>query len=221
MPDPIPTQPSFLKYSSGRIYLLLTTFFLLLTFGINECFMSEEIYFQSFGEKLATDRIIKMIDFSLKWQWTGYVVIPLVILIRVNFTAVCIFIGNILCNSNIRYRDLFKAVLLSDFVFVFAGIIKLVLLIFFKQVETLEDLQFQPFSLLELVDQSKIEPFLLYPLSLFSVFELLYWFVLAWLLSRLINRSFAFSLKRVAVSYGAGLFLWVLLVMFITINLNT
>jgi len=109
---------------------------------------------------------------------------------------------------------------LADFVFVLAGLTKLAMLIFFKSVNTLEDLQFQPLSLLELFDKSKVSTFLIYPCSLIGVFELLYWLVLAWLLGGVADKPFGSSLKTVASSYGIGLLLWVLFVMFLTVNLS-
>ncbi|MDP2887892.1 MAG: hypothetical protein Q8P34_02865 [Bacteroidota bacterium] len=143
-----------------------------------------------------------------------------VILIRVSFTTLCIYIGCFIGNFKVRYRDLFKVALLADFVFVLAGLTKLGILFFFKQVNTLEDLQFQPLSLFELFDKGAVDNFLIYPYSLISVFELLYWLALARLLSGVVNKPFDSSLKMVASSYGIGLLLWVLFVMFLTVNLS-
>jgi len=209
-----------IKFNGWKTFLLLTGISVLMTFAINELFVSEGLYYQSFGEKLATDRIAKMIELSHQWKWLGYVLTSVIILIRVSFTASCIYIGSFIGNLNVRFKELFKVALLADFVFVLAGLTKLVMLIFFKEVNTLEDLQFLPLSLMELFDKSKVSPFLIYPYSLISVFELLYWLALAWLLSGVVNKPFGSSLKTVASSYGIGLLLWVLFVMFLTVNLS-
>ena len=209
-----------LKCNGWKTFLLLTGITVLIIFAINDLFLSDRLYYQSFGAKLAIDRIAKMIKLSQKWQWVGYILIPILILIRVGFTTICLYIGSFFSELRSPFDKLFKVALLSDFVFVLAGLTKLYILYFFKQVSTIADLQFQPFSLLELFGKGKVDTFLIYPFSLISVFELLYWFALAWLLSFVINRSFIASLKMVALSYGTGLFLWVLSVAFITVSLS-
>jgi len=209
-----------LKWNILKLLLLLSAFNALLTFSINYLFLSEALFYLSFGEQLAVDRIAKMIEMSQKWEWLGYIFIPIIVLIRVSFTAICLYIGCFLANSQIRFRELFKVALLADFVFVLAGIAKLVILIFFKDVNKLEDLQFQPLSFLELFPKNTVDKLFIYPFSLLSVFELLYWLVLAWLLSGLLEKPFDNAMRRVASSYGTGLLLWVLFVMFLTVNLT-
>jgi len=209
-----------LKYNGWKYFFLLTVFSILIAFAINFLFVSDGLYYQSFGERLATDRIAKIIQTSQKWQWLGYVFLPVVVLIRVGFTAICIYIGCFLSNIKVGFIQLFKVALLADFIFVLTALTKLLMLIFFKDVSTLEDLQFQPLSLLELFDRNTVDTLFVYPVSLICIFELLYWLVLARLLSAVINKSFGASLKAVASSYGVGLLLWVLFVMFLTVNLT-
>ena len=61
---------------------------------------------------------------------------------------------------------------------------------------------------------------LVFPLSLLNVFEALYWLALAWLLTGVVEKPIGSTLKTVATSYGSGLLLWVLFVMFLTVNLT-
>jgi len=202
-------------------YLLIIVFLnILLLFSFSYLYISDDLFYQSFGEKIAVDRILRMIEISNKLIWIGYVFISIIVPIRVGFTATCLYIGCFLANSQIQFRELFKVALLADFVFVLAGIAKLVILIFFKDVNKLEDLQFQPLSFLELFPKNTVDKLFIYPFSLLSVFELLYWLVLAWLLSGLLEKPFDNAMRRVASSYGTGLLLWVLFVMFLTVNLT-
>lgn len=220
MPIQISTLKYIINYKSLNLYLLLVGFVVLLTFSSNYLFLSEGLFYQSFGEQLAIDRMEKMFEMSQKWQWVGYLLIPIIVLIRVSFTSICLYIGCFLSNRPVRFRKLFKVALVADFAFVLTGIAKLAILIFFKDVSKLEDLQFQPLSFLELFPQGSVDKLFIYPFSLLNVFELLYWLVLAWLLSGLLEKPFNNSLKRVASSYGTGLLLWVLFVMFLTVNLT-
>lgn len=202
------------------IYTIDTAIMCLIVFGINFLFFSETTYFQTFGDQFEEKRIALMFKISQEWQWFGYVFIPIVIFVRIGFTSICLYTGCFLTNLKIRFKDLFRIVLLADFVFVLAGIAKLVILIFFKEVSRLDDLQFQPLSLIELLNKESIDKLFFYPLSLINVFELLYWLALAWLLMGLGEKPFGSSLKTVVSSYGVGLALWVLFVMFLTVNLT-
>lgn len=211
---------SFVKNNTWNCFLLLSGINVILTITINYLFNSEELYYQIFGPQMAVNRITSMIELSLKWQWIGYAFIPLVVLIRISFTSICLYAGYFLVNIKVRFNDLFKIALFADFIFILAGLTKLVMLVFFKDVNTLEDLQFQPFSLLELFDRKAVDVLFIYPSLMISVFELLYWLALTWLLTGVNELPFGRSLKTVASSYGSGLLLWILFVMFITINLS-
>lgn len=214
----------FIKYSviirKRELLLSNLAINIVAVFAINYLFVSETIFYQSLGEKLAIDRIATIIEQSQKWQWLGYVFIPIVVLIRVSYSTICLYTGLFLADLKVRFRELFKIALLADFVFVLAGLVKLVTLIFFKEVNTLDDLQFQPLSLMQLFAKDSVDALLVYPLSLISVFELLYWLALAWLLTGIVEQPMSSSLKTVASSYGTGLLLWVLFVMFLTVNLS-
>jgi hypothetical protein len=209
------------------IYLILIFFGLIFIFSIQFLFVNDKLYYHTFGEQLTISRINQILDLSKKYQWLGYAIIPLVILIRVFYTSVFLYIGIFFTELKAEFGKLFKIALLADFVYVLSGFAKLVILIFFKQVNTLEDLQFQPFSVMELLNAKSIDPLFVYPLSLLNLFELAYFLALAILLVNVINQAneertvnFGKSLQLVTASYGSGLLLWVVFVMFITLNLS-
>ena len=157
----------YISNSSGwKYFFLLTIFSVLIVFAFNFIFLTDGIYYQSFGDHLALERIGKIIELSRKLQWVSYILIPIMVLIRVGFTTSCLYIGCFFTEIRIHFSKLFRIALLADFVFVLAGIIKLVILIFFINVNTLSDLQFQPLSLMQLFDRSSVEPYFIYPLSL-------------------------------------------------------
>jgi len=204
--------------------LLLNLFFLIST---SYLFVDKYIYFQTYGEQLPVASIELMLKLSRKYQWLSYALLPVIILIRIFYTSIFLFIGIFFTELKVEFSKLFKIALLADFVYVLAGLTKLIILIFFKEVETLQDLQFQPLSAMELFNAKSIDPLFVYPLSLINVFELGYFLVLARLLVGVINEAndertlrFGQSLKLVTASYGSGLLLWVLVVMFITLNLS-
>ena len=209
------------------LYLIIIMFGIISAFSIQYLFIEDYLYYQTFGEQITSDQIAKMLQISKKYYWLGYVFVPFIILIRVFFTSIFLYIGIFFTNLKIEFSKLFKVALFADFIFVLSGLAKLIILIFFKEVSTLEDLQFTPLSVMEFLDYSKVDPLFIYPLSLINVFELLYFLVLAWLLVGVIKEvneersvNFGKSLKLVTASYGSGLLLWVVFVMFISLNLT-
>ena len=208
-------------------FLLLILLSFLLTFAIEMLFVEDTIYYQSFGTQLDVERIEKIVESANKYKWLSYAVLPVMVLIRVFYTSIFLFIGIFFTELKADFGKLFKIALLADFVYVLAGLVKLVILIFFREVNTLQDLQFQPLSVMELFNAKTIDPLFVYPLSLLNVFELGYFLMLAWLLVGVINEAseertlrFGQSLRLVTASYGSGLLLWVLVVMFITLTLS-
>jgi len=216
------------SYHNGWIlFLVLCLVNALLAFSFNYLFVSDILYYQTYGEQLALSRIDKMVELSEKWEWLGYVFIPIILFIRVAFTSLCLYIGIFFVEIDLKFSKLFKIALLSEFVFFLSGFAKLIVFIFFKEVSTLNDLQFTPFSLLNIFDKNAIDPLFVHPLGMLNIFNLVYFLVLASMLKDLINegketqiQKYGGALKMVFSSYGSGLLLWVVLVMFLTLNLN-
>ncbi len=216
------------KYKIWITFLILSVLFITVFFSIQYLYLdNDNIFYQTYNQQLSLSRIDQMLELSKKWQWIGYAIIPVVILLRVFYTSIFLYIGVFFTNLKIEFGKLFKIALLADFVFVLAALAKMVILIFFKEVSTLEDLQFQPLSVMELLNSSTVDTLFVYPLSLLNVFELGYFIVLGWLLVPVLNEAnpeqpvkFGRSLQIAATSYGSGLLLWVLLVMFLTLNMS-
>ncbi len=217
-----------IKINGYKLYFVLCFLTAIIALAMYFLFLSNnELFYQSFNQQLALSRIDQMLELSKKWQWVGYAILPVIILLRVFYTTIFLYIGVFFTELKIEFGKLFKVALLADFVFVLAALVKLVILIFFKEVSTLEDLQFTPLSVMELLDSNTVDVLFVYPLGLLNVFELGYFLVLAWLLITVLNEAneerpvkYGKSLQIVTVSYGSGLLLWVVLVMFLTLNMS-
>lgn len=98
-------------------------------------------------------------------------------------------------------------------------LIKLLWFLFVQTDYTLHDLSmFYPLSLLNITGTENIPSYWLYPLQTLNLFEVAYWFLLAQGVSEATEQSFRQSFGLVMSSYGVGLVLWVILVMFLTIT---
>jgi hypothetical protein len=221
-------DPITMNIRTSEIFIILSLLWILISWSFNFIFnQNQELIFQTFGNQLDYIRIEQMIGPYKKIIWIGYLLIPVYIFSRIFLTGLIIFIGIFFTELKTEFSKLFRIALIADSVYLLSAFAKLVILIFFKEVHTLEDLQFQPFSVMQLLDKSGVDPLLVYPLSLMNFFELGYFLILAWLLVPLINEAnaerpvkFGKSLQLVTASYGSGLLLWVLTVMFITLNMS-
>jgi hypothetical protein len=91
----------------------------------------------------------------------------------------------------------------------------------FKSIERVEDIVgADRFALLGWLDKDTVPRWLWYPLSVVNVFELLFWLMLAAGLAWRMERGVRASLGFVALTYGTGLALWVLFVVFLQIHLQ-
>jgi len=211
-------------------YLFLANFLItaLIMWAVQYLFLSNsDLFYQSYSNQITIYRLDEMMEQTHQWQWVGYAILPVIILLRVFYTTIFLYIGVFFTELKIEFGKLFKIALLADFVFVLAALAKLIILIFFKEVSTLEDLQFQPLSVMELLDSRTVDLLFVYPLNLLNIFELGYFIVLGWLLVPALNEAnweqpvkFGRSLQIAVASYGSGLLLWVLLVMFLTLNMS-
>ena len=139
------------EYSGLKLFLVIVVVNGLLAFSNNYLFINDDLFYQTYGEQLAISRIDKMLDLRDRWEWLGYAFLPLLLLFRVFLTSSCLCIGIYFADLKLSFSKLFKIALLTDFIYVLSGFVKLVILIFFKPISTLYDLQFTPFSPLLLV----------------------------------------------------------------------
>ena len=101
---------NLLKHNGWKLYMALSALSVLLAFAINFLFLTDGLYYQSFGEQLAIKRIDKILEFSQKWQWLGYVFIPVIVLFRISYTSVFLYIGVFFSELEIEFGKLFKVV---------------------------------------------------------------------------------------------------------------
>lgn len=203
-----------------HIYIVLILSGVFLTWTTTLFLVSDSLYFNSLSSQFTYEQIQDLLDKSKKWAWLGYAIIPLVYLIKCSLVALCLEIGLFLFTNRFVFGRMFKVALLTEFIFFIPSLIKLLWFLFVKTDYTLQDLQFfYPLAALNFFDHNTLEPWLMYPLQILNFFELVYWIVLAWGITREfpeldMNRS----MSLVATGYGSGLLVWVAIVMFVSLT---
>lgn len=207
------------RFNSFYLFSGICALAIALSFTVSRFLISDDLYYQSFGEQLDYDRIVELVNIGKKWQWLGYAIMPVVYFIKFFFAAGSILIGCLVAGHNLSFRKLFNVVVIAEFVFLLSTIIKVVWFGFINETYTLQELQnFAPLSLLSLFESSLVDPWLLYPLQLINVFEVVYCILLAAGLSLLLKQPLSKTTVIIFASYGLGIMVWAIFVVFLSMN---
>ena len=204
------------------LYSTLALVTIIITFVVNNSLITIDTYYNTFQAQLESSRIDEIFDFQLKYNWIGYILIPFWILLKNTIVAVCLIIGLHLNDLKLRFEKIFTVVLTADFVFLLPQLIKLWWFLVFKTDFTLLEFnQFYPLSALNLFKIENLSALLIYPFQTFSVFEILYWLLLAGGIKQALDSDINQGIKVVFSGYIPALALWILCVMFITVSLGS
>jgi hypothetical protein len=207
--------------------IVIISFFLILLGIITKSILNLDILFiESLSLTLSKNQINEYLDFQKKWQWISYAIIPLLLSIKTSLITSVLYIGTFFYSKvKVTFKQLFDAVVKAEFVFLGVGVLKIVWFCFFQTNYTLEDLQyFYPLSALNIVGYKGLEAWFVYPLQVLNLFELAYWLLLSYFVGKLAftekdkGKPMDLGFKIVASSYGSALLLWVVVVMFFTLN---
>jgi hypothetical protein len=181
----------------------------------------DQLIYNSLAERLTGDQIKSVLQQSQRWQWVGYVAMPLLLYIKVLLISTALFMGIFLSERKLQFKYVLNIVLKAEFVFLLALCFKTIKFYFFDKGYSLTDLgNYMPLSLESLFGYKNFEAWYIYPMQIVNLFEVAYWFVLVVLLSKALRLSKSKALSIVAGSYGAGLLIWVVGIVFITLSLS-
>jgi hypothetical protein len=206
------------EVSNVFLFSIMTIILLAITYIYNEFLISDSTYYNTFAEQLSSVRIEEIIEQNKKLRWLSYCLIPIIYFFKFSIVTLALYIGFFFSNRETKLSHLFKSVLLSEFIFLFVPIIKVIWFLSQNNSYDLKDLQsYYPLSALLLFDLSTLDAWQIYPLQLFNVFELIYWLLLANCLKYFFDISLTQGMKIVLNSYVLGLFLWIFFVIFLLV----
>lgn len=102
--------------------------------------VNTEVYYNSFSSTLPLEEISRIVSFQNKYGWISYPVQLIHLVVKTIFAAICIYIGLLFSEYTTKFKDIYKAVLIAEFVFVFYTMMRFGLL-FLKDFPTLEQIQ--------------------------------------------------------------------------------
>ncbi len=208
-----------IKKKSIKLILIISLLFAV-SITTNKILKIDNLIYNSIADKLSTKQISDYFEFQDKWKWVGYIILPILFVIKTSSIACVCYIGVFFFSSKqITFKKLFDIVITAEFMFLLVPIFKILWFYFFQTNFTLEDIQyFYPLSALNIVGYEGLEPWLIYPFQVLNLIELAYWLVLAYYIGKATETTMDQGLKIVASSYGSALLLWVVVIMFFTLN---
>jgi hypothetical protein len=183
----------------------------------NYILFDDALYYSTYGEILGADRIEQMIEQQKNYQIWGYLLIPLILLLRPFYTATCLMTGSLLSEGeqNLKFGHSFNLALKADAIFLLEVMIRIN---YFSIVgaDSLQEINIPLFSAIQWLGVDNVVSYLAYPLGILSVFEFIYWILLSVFVSTYTQKGFWRSLYFVLTTYGIGLILLCIAVMYIT-----
>lgn len=210
----------FFRLKAGPVFLLLCLLDVLVVYCTQNVVITTEVYYNTLGHQLSTERMDELLQGQQKWQWISYAVQPLLILLQAAFVGICIGVGAILADHPLRFQQVFSVALKSMIVFAIFKAIH-VLILMFSTVSTMDDLfKADWFTLLGWIGKDHVPAWSALPLSVVSVPQLLFGLVLSAGLAYATGKRLRPVLGLVAVSYGSGLLVLVLFLVFLQMNVG-
>lgn len=187
----------------------------LIAFYSQTYLLTDDLYRLILGSQMTDRQFDDYLEFVHKWQWVSYLFIPLALLLRISFTWVCLKAGSFI-SEQFTDAAFWKICIQAEIVFAVGAVAGLLYTEFFVNVESLEQLSVNPFSLQVFVS-NYVPKWSNYFFNTLNIFELGYVFVLAYLIAEEAKSKVLPSLKFVASTYLPGLALWVLLVSYLSV----
>lgn len=209
----------------NKVNLLLLTILglatVLLSLFSKEIFQIDKLVLNSLSEQFTHEQLKSFLNFQKKWEWLTYLLILLLLPIKVFIIASIIDVGCFFFSKEIKYKKLFNFVVKAEFMFLLVIVFKIAWFYFFQTDYSLEDLQyFYPLSALNIIGYEGLQPWFIYPLQALNLFELFYWLYLGYLISNELNIILDKAMTIIASSYGVSLLIWIVGVMFFTLNMS-
>jgi hypothetical protein len=201
---------------TGIILVNLILVWLSKTYLINEV-----VFYNAYSEYLTYDRALKLFEDFKSISWVGYAFTPVILLLKVSFISIVIYSGIILYNlkSKISLGEVFRIVIASEIIFVFAGLAKFLWFFLFAGNYDLTELGFfYPASLINFFRPNEVSRLWIYPMQMMNLFHIIYIILLAYGLNKVCSIDKADSEKVVLSSYLPALIFWITIIMFLTVD---
>ncbi|MBB6498979.1 hypothetical protein [Pedobacter cryoconitis] len=208
------------KLKSSHLYICLALLSIAITLIFNMLLVTKKVYFNTYSQ-FDNTRVEEMFDFQHKYIWIGYLLIPVWLLIKTFVVSLTLQIGTLIQGFKLKFSQTLRVALMAEFIFILPQIIKLFWFLVVQKEYTLIDLQqFYPLSALNFFSLKNLSVIFIYPFQTFNIFEVLYWITLAIGIRLELDKNVDLGIKVVFSGYIPALFLWILVIAFITVSIS-
>ncbi|MBV5280861.1 MAG: hypothetical protein JZU53_00360 [Paludibacter sp.] len=199
---------------------------ILFSYEFNTFIQTDSIIVQNLSERYAQDIIANYLNLRHQWIWASYIFIPVALYLSTTLIASIILLVIELYYLNemrpkIKFKDTWGIVLMAQWSTLGSIFVKVLWFGFYHTKFTMNELQsFSPLSLINLFDRKTLDVWLIYPIQLFNVFEFMYWAILVIGIKKILQKTWLKSLEIIFLSYGVALFIWVVVIMFVSLNFS-
>lgn len=138
-----------------------------------------------------------------------YLSIPIFLTWKFIWTTLFLWIGCFMFGYRLHFNKLFKMVMLMEIFFFLPEILKILwFTLIYSDPDYNDYMAFYPFSLINLVDYTQIDPKWHYPLKAINLFELLYWPLMIFGIYFISGKNLKISMYIVSSSYILFFILW-------------
>lgn len=198
-------------------FIFIISLLVLISLIQQELFLEKEI------SSMMLDTVVdktEMLSFIKKIKWISLLIIPIIVIVRVAYSAGCMFVGGVYdSNSNVKYKDMFNIALKCDIVFLLYVLYNFILLLTVDVGNLTNVSRYSSFAYF--FNIATIEQWILVPVMALNIFEILYWFLLSKFYSVFYRKTFWESFKFVMSTYGTGLFIYIIFSMFIILYVQS
>jgi hypothetical protein len=210
-------------YSLNKLHLFIGIVLanILIIWLSKSVLINDIVFYNTFSEQLTYDRSLKLFDDMKRFAWMSYAATPILLLIKFALVSLVLYIGVIFFNirDKVTLGSVFKVIITSEIIFVFAGLVKFLWFYLFAGNYDLNDIGFfYPLSLVNFFETNEVNRIWISPLQTVNLFQILYIISLSYGLNRVCEIRKADSEKIVLLSYIPALLLWVALIMFLSID---
>ena len=175
----------------------------------------------SFSGIVPRSRMGEVYELIHKYKWANISITVIIPLVSVVYTTFCLYVSFFLSDFKIKIRTIGKAVIESQFIFLFVYLFK-ILWYYFNGINSLFDLNQMPFSLASCFDiqQGDMDnAWLLFSLNVLNIFELIYVLSLPIFIANRTSFHYKEVFKPTLWGYITGLFLYIFLVSLFSLSL--
>lgn len=206
-----------MQTNKSNIYIFFVLCFIvsLINFYSQTYLITDDLYLMVIGGQMTIRQFEDYLLLLRKWQWVGYIAIPIALLLRISFSWFCFKSGSFLTDSFTEV-PFWNICIQAELVFIIGAVVTLLYNEFFVDIQSLEQLSTNPFSLNVFAGEN-FPSWGKYFLNTLNAFEVFYVISLAYLIGTESRKPFRESFKFVSITYLPGLALWIMLVSYLSI----